>query len=201
MEMMLLKCYTAIQLVPAVLAAHGWIVVAWLVLVLLFGRRVYCRFVCPLGLAQSLVRGFMGKRRICSRLDATVTKRGAKGVAPYQLVVRLVVLVAFLAVGLLGLGWQWLDPYAIASRAVCLSLRGAAVVAPYQDWVMVALGVVPFVVILLLAVLAGGRIWCNWVCPVGTILSLVGIRPWKGDTVKKCAGCEKCKKCFEKVEI
>jgi len=192
----LLKCYTAIQLVPAVLAAHWLIVAVWLVLVLLFGRRVYCRFVCPLGLAQSLVRGFMGKRRICSRLDRVQVEKVGRG----GQWIRLLVLVAFLVVGLLGLGWQWLDPYAIASRAVCLSLRGAAVVAPYQDWVMVALGVVPFVIILLLAILAGGRIWCNWVCPVGTILSLVGVRPWKGDKVKKCAGCEKCRKCYGKVE-
>jgi len=50
--------------------------------------------------------------------------------------------------------------------------------------------------VLVLAIAAGGRVWCNWICPVGTLLALVGIRPWKGDKVKKCAGCEKCRRCF-----
>jgi len=185
-----LRWYARIQLVPAALAGLWWIVAVWLLLVLLLGRRVYCRFVCPLGLAQSLVRGFMGRRRICSRLDEATTRR-AGGRPPYQLVVRLLIFVAFLAVGLLGFGWQWLDPYAIACRAACWWT------AAEFDWAVAAFALVPAAIILLLAIVAGGRIWCNWVCPVGTILSLVGRKPLKGDSVKKCAGCENCRKCFK----
>lgn len=183
MEMTLLKAYAALQLLPSVLARRWWLVALVLMAVALFGRRVYCRFVCPLGLAQSLVRGFRGKRRICSRLDAVEVRR--PGIA-----IRLAVLVAVVAIGLLGFGWQWLDPYAIACRAACWFA------SPEFDWAVAAFALVPAVAILLLAVFFGGRVWCNWVCPVGTLLALVGVRPWKGDKVKKCAGCDKCRRCF-----
>jgi len=188
MEMILLKWYTSIQFLPAVLARHVWIVLAIVVLVALFGRRVYCRFICPLGLAQSLVRGFMGKRRICSRLDGVLVRGWRLKVGQW---IRFLVLAVFVALGVAGLGWQWLDPYALASRAVCYFTSSEF------DLAVALFALVPAAIVLVLAVLAGGRVWCNWVCPVGTFLSLVGIRPWKGDTVKKCAGCEKCRRCFK----
>lgn len=190
MEMTLLKWYTSIQLMPAILVRHGWIVLAIVALVALLGRRVYCRFVCPLGIAQSLVRGFAGKRRICSRLDR------ANVASPVRLAVRLAVLVAFVLAGIVGLGWQWLDPYAIASRAA-VAVAEIWKSGEAEVWATALFALVPAAAILLLAVLAGGRVWCNWICPVGTFLSFVGIRPLKGDGVKKCAGCEKCRRCFK----
>jgi len=187
-----LKFYAGIQLLPAMLAQRWWVVVLVLALTALFGRRVYCRFVCPLGIAQSVVRGFMGRRRICSRLDGLpIGEKGERGeMVRRRLVVRVAILAAFVVAGLVGLGWQWLDPYAIACRAACWFT------SPEFDRAVALFALVPAAVVLLLAVFAGGRIWCNWVCPVGTLLALVGMQPWKGDKVKKCAGCEKCRRCF-----
>jgi len=184
MEVLILKTYASLQLLPAVLAQRWWLVLLVLAATALFGRRVYCRFVCPLGIAQSLVRGFMGKRRVCSRLD------GLEARNLRRLAVRLALVLAVVVAGFAGLGWQWLDPYAVASRAACWFAL------PEFDGAVAAFALAPAAVVLLLAVLAGGRIWCNWICPVGTLLALVGIRPWKGDKVKKCAGCDKCRKCF-----
>jgi len=180
---MILRGYATLQLLPSILAQRWWLVFVVLVAVVLIGRRAYCRFVCPLGIAQSLVRGFAGSRRVCSRLDGSSVRRPA-------FAVRLAILAGTVLVGLLGFGWQWLDPYAILSRAACWFA------SPEFDLAVALFALVPALVILLLAVLFGGRVWCNWVCPVGTLLALVGFRPWKGDKVKKCAGCERCRRCF-----
>jgi len=185
MEVTVLKIYASLQLLPSFLAHRWWLVALVLLAVALFGRRVYCRFVCPLGIAQSLVRGFVGRRRICSRLDA------AQAATPRNLAVRLAILTAVVIAGFVGLGWQWLDPYAIASRAACWFT------SPEFDLAVALFALVPAALVLALAIVAGGRIWCNWVCPVGTLLALVGIRPWKGDKLKKCAGCETCRRCFK----
>jgi polyferredoxin len=171
-----------IQLVPAVLAENWWVVGLILAASILFGR-VYCRFVCPLGILQSLVRLFRGPRRVCTRLRLGYGGRT-------RVAVNVFVLALFLALGLSGLGWQYLDPYAIAARAVCVFF------APEFDWVVWAFALVPATAILAAAALAGGRLWCNWVCPVGTVLAFVTRLSWRGDKVSKRAGCARCGKCF-----
>ena len=182
--MTLARLYAYVQAVPAFLAGRWWVVVAVLAATLLFGR-VYCRFVCPLGVAQSAVRLFRGPRRVCTRL------RGGYG-GRTRLAVCLAVLLAFLAAGLVGLGWQWLDPYAIACRAACWFS------SPESDLGEAAFALAPAAVVLALAAFAGGRIWCNWVCPVGTVLSLVSRFSWRKDKVNAASGCSKCGKCFAK---
>lgn len=182
--MIVARICSAIQLVPALLAEHWWIAAAILAATLLFGR-VYCRFVCPLGILQSLVRMFRGPRRVCTRLGF-----GYGGVA--RVAVNLSVLALFLVLGLLGLGWQWLDPYAIACRAICVFF------SPEFDPAVWAFALLPAAVILLTAVFAGGRLWCNWICPVGTVLSFFARFAWRRDKVRKCAGCDRCGKCFAK---
>lgn len=180
--MIVLKIYAAVQMLPALLARHWLIVAAILVATLLFGR-VYCRFICPLGILQSLVRGFRGPRRVCTRL-----RFGSGGRA--RQIVSWTIFAAVVAVGLFGLGWQWLDPYAIATRGI------SSCFAPEFDAVVVAFAALPLIVILLLAAFAGGRLWCNWVCPVGTLLAFVSRFAWRKDKVRKCAGCDKCRRCF-----
>lgn len=178
------KLYACVQLVPAFLAGRWWAVAAVLAATLLFGR-VYCRFVCPLGIAQSAVRLFRGPRRVCTRL------RGGYG-GRARIAVNAAVLALFLAVGLAGLGWQWLDPYAIASRAACFAA------AAEFDPAVAAFALLPAAVILLLAVFAGGRLWCNWVCPAGTLFSLLSTFSWRKDKVDRKAGCTGCGRCFAK---
>lgn len=180
--MVVAKLYAYIQLVPAFLAGHWWIVAAILVATLLFGR-VYCRFVCPLGIAQSVVRLFRGPRRVCTRLRLGYGARA-------RVVANAVALALFIALGVLGLGWQWLDPYAIAARAA------AWFTSPEFDLAVALFALVPACAILLLAAFAGGRIWCNWVCPLGALFTFLTRFTWRGDKVSKSAGCAKCGKCF-----
>ena len=127
--------------------------------------------VCPLGIVQDLLRWIARKkvRRVCSRLPET--KR--------QVIVKWTVFVLFMAVGLAGFSFMWLDPYGIFGRGVALT--GGV-----------------FFVVLALALVGRGRFWCNWICPVGTLLQAVSRFSVFKDRFDKCDHCEECRKCIGK---
>ena len=159
-----------IQLVPAALAVDLVAVGALLALIVL-GGRLYCEIVCPLGIAQDFLRWCARKkvRRVCTRLPETRSQR----------IVRWAVFALYLIAGVAGLSFVWLDPYAIFGRGITLT------------------GVL-FFVVMALAFVGRGRLWCNWICPVGTLLQLFsGIAVFK-DKVAKCDHCEECRRCFKK---
>ena len=166
------------QLAPAVNAGLSGnrlglsVAVVVFALTILFGR-VYCESLCPLGILQTVVsRLFRSKkavRRVCTRLPRD----------PVRTAVRWSVVGVLVFFGLLnawGLFWS-LEPYAICGRAAALYLPG----------------VVLFVGILVSALFGKGRIWCNWVCPVGAVLeALSWFSVFKGHTGPSCANCRAC---------
>ena len=81
---------------------------------------------------------------------------------------------------LLALAFPWvLDPYAIFGRYV----MGAEIVT--------------FIIVTLLAFVAHGRIWCNWICPVGTIFSISQLpRRHNAKFTQFNSHCKDCRKCF-----
>lgn len=159
-----------LQIVPAVLGCGALAMVLFAVMAALWGR-LYCEVVCPLGIVQDLLRWIARKkvRRVCSRLPET--KR--------QVIVKWTVFVLFMAVGLAGFSFMWLDPYGIFGRGVALT-----------DGV--------FFVVLALALVGRGRFWCNWICPVGTLLQAVSRFSVFKDRFDKCDHCEECRKCIGK---
>lgn len=158
-----------LQFVPAVLAVDVVMLSALVILIGLWGR-LYCEVVCPLGIVQDLLRWIARKkvRRVCSRLPET--KR--------QLAVKWTVFALFLVVGMAGGSFVWLDPYAIFGRGVALA------------------GVLFFVVVAL-SFVGRGRFWCNWICPVGTLLQFVSRLSIFKNKVAKCDHCEECRQCFK----
>ena len=164
-----------LQYVPAVLAGNVVVAVAIMTVAVLNGR-FYCSVLCPLGLLQDFAN-------IPGRLVRRLLKRPPPRVGPamrrVQFVVRHVVLAAFLAVGLCGLGFSWIEPYGIFGRATVL-WSGAVLAAA----------------IAALALAGRGRAWCSWVCPVGTFLGLFSrIAPFKLKIdASKCVGCRKCER-------
>ena len=109
-----------VQLVPALLGSLSG--VAWalvilallLALTLIFGR-VYCSFLCPLGIAQDIV---IRLRRTTDRLRGKKPTGPGRRYAPPVPYVRYVVL-ALVTISSLFLGavvLAWLDPYSIAGR-------------------------------------------------------------------------------------
>ncbi|MBP5285001.1 MAG: DUF1893 domain-containing protein [Kiritimatiellae bacterium] len=153
---------------------------SWYILIpltLLFGR-FFCRYCCLLGLAQSLV-GLVARpktpvRRVCTRLPRAKAQR----LVNWAVILLYFALPAFTDVSLRGV----LHPWGIAGRVL-----SAMFFVP---------GIVVFCAILILAVFGKGRIWCNWICPLGTVFDLVSRVSWKKDKVVK--NCNNCSACFPK---
>ena len=139
-----------------------------------FAGRIFCECLCPLGAVQSFINWlFRPKRhvrRVCTRLPVTLAQK----------VVRGAVLAVFLALCASGLGApaQMLTPYSIVGKALSLFVPG----------------VVVFAAVVLLAVFGKGRFWCNWVCPAGTLFTLLS--RWTLAKHKVGRGCAACGKCF-----
>ena len=158
---------------------HCWVAVKaqgllWGVLLTALLGRFFCRSLCPLGMLQSLVNWIFHPkthvRRVCTRLPETKAQR----------IVRWSVFAACVVLGVADCMGPvtFLLPISIFGKAVTLWWPGVALCAA----------------VLALAVFGQGRIWCNWVCPFGTVFNLVARIACRKDKVGK--GCGNCRRCF-----
>jgi len=190
----------------ASLGAAGFIAV--LAITLLFGR-VYCSAVCPLGVLQDGISRAAGRKR---RRYAYAKPHNALRYALLGLTA-----LAFLAGS--GLPLNLLDPFSNFGRILSNLVRPLVLAANnlavplfelagshalYRvQWAAVAPVFIGAAAAVLL--LAGwlsarhGRLYCNTVCPVGTLLGLVSrVAPFRiridGDACGRCGRCERvCK--------
>ena len=166
-----------IQFLPAVLALNVVVVVALLLLTVLLGR-VYCSVICPMGVTQDFfnwIGGKFKKNRFQYRKGLTV--------------LRIVALVAFVLLMVFGVNGIALlvAPYSAFGRMANVIFHWSGLNVTF--WVavvtLVVIGVLSF---------GWGRLWCNTICPVGTVLGLFSrfslLKPVI-DT-NKCNGCKKC---------
>ena len=144
--------------------------------------RLFCRYVCPLGLMQSAVRGFRGPRRVCTRLPESRAQRICRWTVFF-------LYVASFFVSALYIVKPFVDPFSIVCRAVSYTFF-----SPETDAALAALAYVPLVAVLVISLATKGRFWCNWICPWGTAFNQIAKCCSKGDKVGK--GCDKCKQCF-----
>ena len=163
-----------LQFGPAVLALDVVALVVVLALTFAFGR-FYCEVICPLGVSQDVLRKAcfflkrQGVRRVCCRLPVTRP----------QLAVRTAILVVACAVTACGIvGYAWVDPYAIFGRA------------------MTRVEVVTFAAVLVLVFVGKGRIWCNWICPVGTVFAGLARFSWGRKKTTFDSHCKDCRACW-----
>ena len=197
---------TKLQLIPALLAANALSLLTILALTVLFGR-VYCSFLCPLGIMQDVV--------IWLRLKL----KGSKTLfcySPEWLKLRYVILAALALAFILGLSTlpMLLDPYSIYGRIVVHLLTpvwqaSANVLAVFFDkfglyivekydmyWQGIMAMSVSAVCFLGISFLAWrhGRLYCNTLCPAGTILgTLSRFSLFKISLdVDKCVECGLC---------
>ena len=198
-----------IQFFPAVMATDFIVVIAILLVTLLFGR-VYCSFVCPLGVLQdgfSWMAGKVKKNRFAFvkakqwlrwslfAVFVLLVLVGMNGlaslVAPYSAYGRI-------ATNLFQPVYLWINNIlaSIAERHDSYAFYHVDVWV--KSGVSLAVAAVTLAVIVILAI-RRGRTWCNTVCPVGTLLGLVSevslFRPViDEDKCKNCHNCEKkCK--------
>lgn len=191
-----------IQFWPALLALNVGVIVGLVVLTLVFGR-IYCSVICPLGILQDLI----------ARLNR---KKNHYSYSPEKKWLRYGMLVVFLGCFAAGIGAvvSLLAPYSSFGR-IATHLLGplyawgnnvlAAIAAHFNSyafyghevwlksiWAVAVAGAT----LLVVGWLAWryGRTYCNTICPVGTMLSLLARFSWfriSFDT-EKCKNCGKC---------
>jgi len=191
--------------IAGVAASTGFIVV--LALTLLSGRT-YCSFLCPLGILQDV------NSRIGGKVKRRYRKYGYK--KPYTitryLILAIVIVVVFLGgTYLLNI----LDPYTIFGRFMTYFLKPVVLLlnnftanilsrfdiyTVYKvdiklfEWAVYA---VPAVFVLLVGTLSFryGRLYCNSICPVGTLLGLlskISVLRIRFEKDTKCTRCGRC---------
>ena len=195
-----------IQFLPALLALNVGVVVALVLLTLLFGR-IYCSVVCPLGVMQDIVSWISGRRkkhkfRFSHSPEKRILRYGVLALFFVAFIAGIGSLVALLApyssygriaqnifqpVYIFGnniLAWaaERVDSYAFYSREVWLRSLPTFIIAAVT---LVGIGLLAW---------RNGRTYCNTICPVGTLLSLMARFSWfkvKVDETK----CNKCGLC------
>ena len=195
-----------IQFLPALLALNVGVVVALVLLTLVFGR-IYCSVVCPLGVMQDIVSWISGRRkkrkfRFSYSPEKRILRYGVLALFIIAFIAGIGSLVALLApyssygriaqnifqpVYIFGnnlMAWaaERVDSYAFYSREVWLRSLPTFIIAAIT---LVGIGVLAW---------RNGRTYCNTICPVGTILSLMARFSWfkvKVDETK----CNKCGLC------
>lgn len=198
-----------IQFLPAALALN-LVTVAFLVLVTLLMGRVYCSVICPLGIMQDIISWSHGKVKKRFRY-----RFGYKKENKFLRYGTLLVFIICLALGVPAITGI-LAPYSsfgriaenlfapvygavnnllawIADRAGSYTFYSTDVWIKSIPTFIVA--VLMFIVIFVSA-WRGGRMWCNSICPVGTILgffSRFSIFVPQIDT-EKCRRCGLCGK-------
>ena len=171
------------QFIPAILSAN-FVLLAVIVLVTFLFGRVYCSVICPLGITQDfinwLTKKFGGKK--------AVSRFGYK--KPHT-ILRYAILVVYAVFLVLGTGFAMalLDPYSAFGRIVTDIFQPAVIgfnnllakISPdafgrepfvYVNSLTLAVAVVTFVVVAWMSV-RKGRLYCNSICPVGSVLGLV----------------------------
>jgi ferredoxin len=186
------------------LAAAGFLAV--LILTFLTGRT-YCSFLCPLGIGQDLFS------RIGGRIKKKFRRFGFKKpftIIRYSLLAATLIVTIVWGVYLLTL----LDPYSIFGRFMTYFVKPtiiivnnflAGILHKFDIYTLDHITVkgfplltysVPVLFFLLVGILSfmKGRLYCNMICPVGTLLGLlskVSILRIKLDE-SKCTRCGRC---------
>ena len=195
-----------IQLLEALLAGSVIIVLLLTVLTLVLGR-IYCSVICPLGIMMDIF-GWFGKKAKKNRYTYSKEKKWLR----YPLLAVLIIAhVAGLAVLV-----QLLAPYSTFGIIATNLLQPAyqagnnvlAAIAEHYDsyafyhseiWLRsISSLVIAAVMLVIIAVIAwrNGRTWCNTICPVGTLLSLISrfsLLKIHFD-IDKCRNCSMCSK-------
>ncbi len=203
---------TAFQFIPSLMKFHdlGTLATAGFIAILILtflSGRVYCSFLCPLGIGQDLFSRIGGKikrkfRRFGFKRPFTILR--------YSLLAATIIVTLVWGVYLLTL----LDPYSIFGRFMTfLGKPVGLIINNFIAWVLHKFDVytfehitikgfqlltytIPVLFFLLIGSLSltKGRLYCNMICPVGTLLGLISkisvFRIRMDDN--KCTKCGRC---------
>lgn len=192
------------QFIPAFMAGSFFIVGGILLFTMIAGRW-YCSFLCPLGILQDLL-GRIRKKK------ARRNNRTEKIIRNTILVLSFVVLS-----GGFSLLMLLVDPWSVYGRltttfilpvltfinnqlAALFGYFGFYGVAAkdyhFSGASVVFISLLTLVFLLYCVFISGGRKWCSFLCPVGTVLSVAGRKSLLQIQfdAQKCVGCGLCEK-------
>ncbi|MEF9986327.1 MAG: 4Fe-4S dicluster domain-containing protein [Bacteroidales bacterium] len=206
-----------IQFIPALISifAGSFLAIIFLIILTLLFGRVYCSFLCPLGILQDII----------TRISIFFIKKAHKGKLPktgkgYKkphniLRYSILCIVALLFFAGITYPLALLDPYSNFGK-IATQIFGTTelwinnilsgifpTVFYYQQYVKLSLytfiyAAFIFIIISIFSMLRG-RLYCNTICPVGSILGLISgfslFKPAiKKDMCIRCTACAiKCK--------
>lgn len=184
-----------LQFVPALMAGSAVILLVLIIGTLIFGR-IYCSLICPLGILQDLIDR-INRLKIIKRnsFQNIKLKKANRGYNPALNKTRYSVLVLTVVLFLSGSSFLilMLDPYSNFGRLnasfvspviAVINNFLASIFNMFDNYYFVkgeyhlpgitaALFSVTVLGIIVYMVRKGGRLWCNSVCPVGTLLGLI----------------------------
>ena len=201
-----------VQLLPAILAAN-FIVVAVLAIVTLLMGRIYCSVICPMGTYMDCVawlsrKLFQKGRAKYHHIEHPLIHNVIRGsllalfiilmvcgmvgvaslIAPYSSYVRMVLTLLqplyMMANNALAYLAERVDSYAFYNVEVWLH-SGFVLITTLITW-------------LIISVMAArwGRLYCNSICPVGSVLGLLARFSWMKPVINndKCVHCGLCER-------
>jgi ferredoxin len=206
------ELFTSWQFIPSVLKfiempqllTSGFIV---LILLTLLTGRIYCSFICPLGIMQDGISFIRRKLPFKKR-----KRKYRKALNFLRYSILIIAIISLFFTGIMAI--IWLDPYAnfgriasnlyqpifvavqnalsvILMRFDIYSLQAARQVALLPLAFFASLAV--FLLILFM-VLYRERLYCNTICPVGSLLGLISKISFLKLRIDK-VGCSSCGKC------
>jgi ferredoxin len=155
--------------------------------ILIMGRA-YCSFLCPLGYLQDIsirlgkVTGIISDFRISNKTTAKI--------------IRIALLFFLIVMFLSGFGFLTglLDPFSFYSRFLFILTRAGNFKTTGGISLVSCVIILSSTLTVLLVSVKFGRLYCSWICPVGTALwgfSTLSIFRLKIDQTL-CNGCNKC---------
>lgn len=194
-----------LQFVPSLLGVFSGTAVVFILLLLLtliFGR-VYCSTICPLGVFQDVTT------RVANLFKSKKQKRFTYDKPKKSRYIILGIVALFLIIGI-TLPLAYLDPYSIWGRISSeiinnseqLINNGISFLFPnsvyFRSFVHFAVGSFVFALFLLAAIVLfsafRGRLYCNTICPVGSLLGLISRFAAFQPVInhEKCTRCHLC---------
>ncbi len=204
--------FTSFQLIPSLLKfiqLPGIITLGFILIILLtlFSGRVYCSVFCPLGIMQDAI-AFLHKKLPFKRKRRRFKK--ALNYLRYPILGLFIISLFFF--GLLSV--NWLDPYAnfgriasdiyqpvfIFANNLLSKIFTSVGIYSIQPLVMKVFSPLPFFgglfifLLILVMVIYRDRLYCNTICPVGTILGLLSRISFLKIKINK-SSCTQCGNC------
>jgi ferredoxin len=195
------------QLIPAILAGNIFVIV-WIIAATMLLGRVYCSAVCPLGVLQDAISRIAGLGKK-NRFSYRPPKKPV-------VILRYGLLAVFVLCVIAGVGISFLEPYGLYGRIVSqifgplykwgnnvlagIAERSGSYAFYSVDVWLTGAGALAAAVLTLAVVgvfaWKSGRGYCNTLCPVGAVLSLIMLRPRYAQAIDKdkCTGCGLCAK-------